>query len=215
MVENLIRTGYLTSDQVRQAMLSVDRGLFVPKERRGMAYEDLALPVGHGQTISAPSVVAFMLEKLEIKKGMKVLEVGTGSGYNCALLSNLVGNNGRVISIDILPELIENAEKNIEKAKPKTRNWTLVAADGSEGYPPQAPYERIIVTAAMPYFNGDHPLAKQLTGNGKLIAPVGTRAYQDLVLFERQSGSMEKVLPVIFVPLVGKSGFKSRPPDTI
>jgi protein-L-isoaspartate(D-aspartate) O-methyltransferase len=214
LVDYLKRTGYLSSEKVRDALLALDRAVFVPKEEKRYAYADLALPIGHGQTISAPSVVSLMLEKLDIKMGMKVLEVGTGSGYNCALLSKLVGDKGKVISIDIVPELIEHAKENIENAintqerKPETVNWKLVTGDGSCGYENDAPYDRIIVTAAMPYFNVDHPLAKQLTGDGKLIAPLGSRMYQDLILYDKKSGKIEKFLPVMFVPLIGKHGFE-------
>jgi protein-L-isoaspartate(D-aspartate) O-methyltransferase len=208
MVDYLIRTGYLKSENVKAAMLSVDRKHFVPKEESRLAYADAALPVGFGATISAPSVVAFMLDRLEIKEGMKVLEVGTGSGYNCALLSHLVGDSGKVISMDVIPQLIELAEHNMKKAGLKSGNCKLETGDGSAGYPTEAPYDRIIVTAAMPSLGPNHPLAKQLTENGKLIAPVGTRWYQDLILYDRKSGSMQKVLPVIFVPLIGKFGYE-------
>jgi protein-L-isoaspartate(D-aspartate) O-methyltransferase len=208
MTEYLIRTGYLKSDRVIKAMQSIDRKHFIPKEEIRVAYADAALPVGFGQTISAPSVVAFMLEKLELKEGMKILEVGTGSGYNCALLSLLVGKKGKVISIDIVPELIEKAKENMINAGLETKNWKLVTGDGSAGFEPAAPYDRIIVTAAMPSFTSDHPLTKQLSKNGKLIAPVGSRWNQELIKFDKKSGSTEKILPVIFVPLIGKYGFE-------
>lgn len=214
MVGYLVRTGYIKSRQVKRAMLNIDRALFIPREDRRYAYADIALPIGFGQTISAPSVVAFMLERLEIEEGMKILEVGTGSGYNCALLSQLVGKKGKVISVDVVPELVERAKENIKNAtktrdtKPETRNWKLETGDGSAGFSSEAPFDRIIVTAAMPHFNADHPLAKQLNGNGKLIAPVGSRLYQDLVLYDKKSGKIENVLPVMFVPLIGKHGFK-------
>jgi protein-L-isoaspartate(D-aspartate) O-methyltransferase len=207
MVNYLINVGYLKTDKVKQAMLSVDRKFFVPADEYRLAYSDSALPIGYGQTISAPGVVAFMLEKLDVKHGMKILEVGTGSGYNCALLSSLAGKSGKVISVDVVPKLIDNAKENMKNAGLETGNWELVTGDGSAGYPSQAPFDRIIVTAAMPHFSSEHPLAKQLTENGKLIAPVGSKWYQDLILYHKKTGKMEKVLPVIFVPLIGKFGF--------
>lgn len=212
MVDYLIQTGYLKREQIKKAMLAVDRVYFVSKSEKRFAYADSALPIGYGQTISAPTVVAFMLEKLEIKEGMKVLEVGTGSGYNCALLSELVGEKGKVISIDVVPELVEVAKVNIKKCSPKlkTGNTKLLVGDGSCGYKKEAPYDRIIVTAAMPHFNADHPLAKQLTGNGKLIAPVGSRLFQDLILYDRKTGNAKRILPVMFVPLIGEYGFKKE-----
>ena len=114
LVTYLKNTGYLSRIDIEDALLSIDRAFFVREEDKRYAYADLALPIGFGQTISAPAVVALMLEKLDIRKGMKVLEVGTGSGYNCALLSKLVGEQGRVISIDIVPGLLEQAKENIQ-----------------------------------------------------------------------------------------------------
>jgi protein-L-isoaspartate(D-aspartate) O-methyltransferase len=207
MADYLASSGYLRSARVRKAMLAVDRALFVPKEERRYAYADLALPVGRGQTISAPTVVAFMLERLEIAEGMRVLEVGTGSGYNCALLAELVGPGGRVVSIDIVPELTELAKSNIERCGKGYKNISFVSGDGSCGYEADAPYDRITVTAAMPWFNPDHPLAKQLKSDGRFIGPVGSGFNQDLILYDKRTGKSESVLPVMFVPLVGKHGF--------
>ena len=209
MVSWIRRSGFLRSSAVGKAMLEIDRMHFVPESERPFAYTDNALPIGYRQTISAPSVVAFMLDKLDVRKGMKVLELGTGSGYNCALLSLLVGKKGKVFSIDIIPELTDLAKENMKKAGLKTQNTRLETADASCGFEEGAPFDRIIVTAAMPYFGPDHPLWKQVTGNGKLVAPVGDRMFQDLILFDKKSGSMEKILPVMFVPLIGKCGFES------
>ena len=208
MVHYLSATGYLRSKSVKAAMLRVDRACFVPDSEKVFAYADTALPVGYGQTISAPSVVAFMLEKLDVRKGMRILEVGTGTGYNCCLLSKLVGPRGRVTTLDIMPELVETAKSNCAKASSDCRNIEFVAGDGSRGYEQNAPYDRIIVTAAMPWLGFSHPMMKQLGPEGKLIAPVGTILYQDLVLFDRKSGRRDLVLPVMFVPLAGKYGFR-------
>ncbi len=203
MVNYLVTTGWIRSERVKKAFLAVDRKLFMPKGAEGSAYYDCPLPIGHGQTISAPSVVAFMLEQLEVPEGAKILELGTGSGYNAALLSRLVGPEGIIISFDVVPELIDFAQENIEKVK-ETSNIELIAGDGSCGYDAEAPYDRIIVTASMPSIE-NHPLIKQLKPDGKLIAPVGDRLYQDLILYSK--GRYEKILPVMFVPLIGKCGF--------
>lgn len=204
MVKYLSDGGWIVSKKVREAFLAVDRMHFVPKGAESSAYYDTPLPIGHAQTISAPSVVAFMLEKLEIKDGMKILELGTGSGYNAALLSHLTGPAGRVISFDIVPEISEFAKKNLEKWG-KSGNTELFTGDASCGYEKEAPYDAIMVTAGMPYIE-NHPLVGQLKPEGRLVAPVGMKFYQDLVVYSK--GRYEKVLPVMFVPLVGKCGFQ-------
>lgn len=203
LVDYLVTTGWIHSERVREAFLAVDRIHFVPAAGKSSAYYDHPLPIGYGQTISAPSVVAFMLEQLDVPEGAKVLELGTGSGYNAALLSNLVGSKGKVVSFDVVAELVDSAQRNIENWG-KTSNIDLIVGDGSCGYDAEAPYDRIIVTASMPSIK-DHPLLKQLKPKGMLIAPVGSRFYQDLTLYSE--GDYKKVLPVMFVPLIGKCGF--------
>ncbi len=209
MLRFLRETGFLKTERVEEAMRGVDREVFVPDGEKGMAYYDCALPIGHGQTISAPTVVAFMLEALDVREGMKVLEVGAGSGYNCALLAALVGEEGKVVSVERVPELAELARANIGAAGVGLGNIEIIVGDGSEGYAPGAPYDRIIVTAALPSLDAKHPLVAQLEKEGKLVAPVGD-FMQDLVLFEKKTGKMERILPVMFVPLIGKYGFGGR-----
>ena len=199
MVEYLKQQGYLKSKQVERAMLAIDRANFTK-----FPYEDRPQPVARGQTISAPSVVAFMLEHLDVRPGMKVLEIGTGSGYNTALLSYLAGE-GRVISFEFYDEVFQVARKNLKKF----RNVEIHLGDGSIGYEKEAPYDRIIVTAAMPSLEQDHPLLMQLKEDGKMVAPVGSRHYQDIVVFDNSEKTCMKVLPVMFVPLRGKHGFTS------
>jgi len=206
LIDYLVETGWIRSERVKRAFLAVDRAIFVPQDACGYAYGDYPIPIGYGQTISAPSVVAFMLEELDVKEGGKVLELGTGSGYNAALLSYLAGPKGKVISIDIVPELVEFAKKNLARYG-KAKNVILLARDGSCGYEEEAPYDRIIITAGMPYIE-NHPLIKQLKPDGKLIAPVGGRFWQDLILYLR--GEYKKILPVMFVPLIGKCGFNKE-----
>ncbi len=204
LVRYLVNGGWIDSKRLEEAFLAVDRKLFMPKGAESSAYYDTPLPIGHGQTISAPSVVAFMLEKLDVPAGAGILELGAGSGYNTALLSHIAGKKGKIVSIDVVPELVVFAKRNFEKWG-KYDNVEFIAGDGSCGYEAEAPFDRIIVTASMPYIEG-HPLVRQLKPDGKLIAPVGSRLYQDLVLYSK--GRYEKVLPVMFVPLMGKCGFK-------
>ena len=205
MVESIRKTGLLTSKKVADAMLSVDRAFFMPEG--SPAYADRAYPTISGQTISAPGVVAFMLERLDVGPGMKILEIGTGSGYNCALLSRLAGPDGKVVSVEILPELHELAAKNLRKAG-FPGNLELVLGDGSAGYQKEAPYDRIIVTAGMPNLNEE--LLSQLKDGGIIVAPVGMEHFQDLVVFSKKSGEYKRVLPVVFVPLRGRKGFDEK-----
>ncbi|NYZ60990.1 methyltransferase domain-containing protein, partial [Candidatus Micrarchaeota archaeon] len=142
-------------------------------------------------------------------EGMRVLEVGAGSGYNCALLSVLVGSGGKVVSVERVPELAELAKANIASVGISMDNIEIIVGDGSGGYAPGAPYDRVIVTAALPSLDLDHPLVAQLKKDGKLVAPVGEYV-QDLVLFEKRGGRTERILPVMFVPLIGKYGFAER-----
>jgi protein-L-isoaspartate(D-aspartate) O-methyltransferase len=204
MVAYLRENGYIKSKRVEEAMLAVDRALFTPA---GMPpYDDRPYHIAKGQTISAPGVVSFMLEQLELEPGMKVLEVGTGSGYNAALLSYLVGEQGKVISFEVVPEVCEISKKNLAKLGPPG-NIEVHCDDGSAGYEEEAPYDRVIVTAAMPDLDGSHPLAKQLKDDGKAVAPVGGKFFQDVTVYDKRTGASKKVLPVIFVPMVGKQGF--------
>jgi protein-L-isoaspartate(D-aspartate) O-methyltransferase len=216
MVRYLRYSKYITDDRVENAMLRIDRALFVPEAFKGQAYSpELAFPIGSGQVITAPDVVASMLSKLDVKEGMKVLEIGTGSGYAAALLSELVGEKGKVVSMELIPGLAELAKNNIAKLAIKTKsqktrasgNLVLLVGDGSEGHPPEAPYDRILVTAGMPKLDQSHPFVRQLKDDGKLVAPIGGYNSQDLALYDKKTGKVEYFLPVCFVPLVGKGGW--------
>lgn len=209
LIGYLYSTKYLVSEEIRDALLKIDRKFFIPEKYLDSAYRDNPIPIGHGQTISAPSVVSFMLEKLEIKKGMKILELGTGSGYNTALLSELVGPKGRVITIERIAELTEFAKSNLEKyGKIKYKNIKFIVGDGTKGYDSDKPYDRIIATASFPSLTSSHPLLIQLKEKGILVAPAGDRYGQDIIVYKNEFNSFENVLPVIFVPLIGEFGFK-------
>lgn len=207
MVARLRSSGYLKSKKLEEAMLSINRANFVPESLKFSSYDDCALPIGHGQTISAPNVVALMIEKLEVNNGANILEIGTGSGYNAAIFAELVGRRGKVTTIEAIAPLTELAKANIKKCGKDYQNIIFVTGDGSEGYYDNAPYDGIIVTAAMPKLDESHPLLLQLKKNGRLVAPVGDRYFQELIFYDKRVGVFENILPVVFVPLIGKYGF--------
>lgn len=193
------------SERVLDAMRRVPRHLFVPENERGNAYADYPLPIGCGQTISAPHMVAIMCDLLDIQDGMKVLEIGAGSGYHAAVMGILAGS-GHVYAVEVIESLALFARDNLEKAG--ITNVTVLVEDGSLGLPRFAPYDRISVAAASPDIL--EPLTDQLKIGGKLIIPVG-RFFQELYLVTKIDGLKKEAKGgVVFVPLVGKKGFKFR-----
>jgi protein-L-isoaspartate(D-aspartate) O-methyltransferase len=194
----------LLEDKVREAMLRVPRHKFVPKYEQKEAYIDSPLDIGHGQTISAPHMVAIMCELLELSEGHKVLEVGAGSGYNAAVMGELVGINGHVYTVERIESLANFARENLRKTGYK--NVTVVLEDGSMGYSLCAPYDRIAVTCAAPYI--PEPLLEQLKPGGIMVIPVGNY-FQELIRVKKDSkGNIhtESKGGVAFVPLIGKHG---------
>lgn len=189
--------------RVLAAMRKIPRHLFVPKGYERAAYEDRPLPIGGGQTISQPYIVAVMTEQLELKPEDRVLEVGTGSGYQAALLAELAG---KVISIERLATLADRARENLARAG--ITGVQVVVGDGTEGYPPEAPYDAIIVTAASPTVPA--PLIEQLAEGGRLVAPIGPRDCQDLIKLVKRRGQIERFSlgGVCFVPLIGNFGWR-------
>lgn len=165
LIAKLRAEGWLKSSAVIRAFESVSRELFVKEEDIEQAYLDVPLPISKGQTISQPLTVAFMTELLDVKAGQKVLEIGTGSGYQAAILASIVGPSGKVYSVEIIPELVEFAKKNLEKAKIK--NVEVFLSDGSIGLKRFAPYDRIITTAAAPQI--PEPLKQQLRVGGNWL----------------------------------------------
>lgn len=193
------------SERVLDAMRRVPRHLFVPENGQSSAYADYPLPIGCGQTISAPHMVAIMCDLLDIQDGMKVLEIGAGSGYHAAVMGILAGS-GHVYAVEVIESLALFARDNLEKAG--IMNVTVVVEDGSLGLPRFAPYDRISVAAASPDIL--EPLTDQLKMGGKLIIPVG-RFFQELYLVTKTNGLKKEAKGgVVFVPLVGKKGFKFR-----
>ncbi len=188
------------SKDVIDAFKKVKREDFVLEKYKDMAYKDVALPIIKEQTISQPSTVILMTNALEVKKGMKILEVGAGSGYQAALLSKLVGDKGKVISVDIIKELVDFAKENLKKAKIK--NVEVVHGDGSLGYDKGAFYDRIIITAACPVIPSF--VNKQLKKDGIAVVPVGARIQR---MIKIKSGRIMDLGDFVFVPLKGKYGF--------
>ncbi len=200
MVSQQIEARGVEDKKVLEAMRTVPRHLFVPESRREEAYEDYPLPIGEGQTISQPYIVAVMSEAMKLKGKEKVLEVGTGSGYQAAVLSMLCK---KVYSIEIVPELAARSKKLLGKLGYK--NVKVIEGDGYEGLSDKAPFDAIMITAAPGVV--PEPLKKQLKIGGRLVLPLGKK-YQDLIRIVRtgeKSWIEEEVLPsVIFVPMTGK-----------
>jgi len=204
LVEILKLEGRIKTKEVEKAFLEIPRENFVPDEIKRYAYTDSPLQIGNGQTISAPHMVAIMVEELDIKKGQKILEIGAGSGYHAAIVAKLVGKKGHVYTIERFSSLAETSKKNLEKTG--ITNVTVEIGDGSEGLPKYAPYDRIYVTCAAP--DVPKPLIDQLKDEGKLMVPVG-RTICSLELIEKIGGKLKlKDLGCCaFVPLVGKYGY--------
>ena len=199
--EQLVGAGRnITNARVLAVMEKVPRHEFVPEEYRDRAYEDRALPIGYDQTISQPYVVAFMTEQLDPKPTDRVLEIGTGSGYQAAVLAQLVAE---VHTIEIIEPLAKRAEADLKRLG--YTNIHVRAGDGSQGWPEAAPFDAIIVTCAPEKV--PPPLVEQLRDGGRMIIPVGPMGDQELVLLRKQGKQLEKhaVLPVRFVPMTGKT----------
>jgi protein-L-isoaspartate(D-aspartate) O-methyltransferase len=190
---------------VLRAIEMTPRHAFVPTGLRHRAYEDAPLPIGNGQTISQPWVHARYLELLELKGNERVLEIGTGSGYQTVLLAHLVA---QVFSIERIPALFHAAREAIEKAG--ARNVSMLLGDGTVGWREYAPYDGILVGAGAP--SVPQPLVDQLAEGGRLLVPIGDRETQKLVLAQRKNGVVEvtDIAPVRFVPLLGTHGWSTE-----
>jgi protein-L-isoaspartate(D-aspartate) O-methyltransferase len=194
--EQIIRRG-ISNNQVIDVMQNTPRHRFVPDGVADYAYQDNALPIGKGQTISQPYIVAFMTEALDVDSTYKILEIGTGSGYQAAVLSPLVKH---VYTIEIVKMLAERADSTLKALS--YNNVTVRWGDGYKGWPEEAPFDRIIGTAAPPEI--PKALIDQLKPGGKMVLPVGTNWQEIVVLTKSKSGKIQKknVLPVRFVPMV-------------
>lgn len=201
MVKTQIAGRDVTDKQVLEAMRSVPRHLFVGEENRNAAYRDSPLPIGYGQTISQPYIVAYMTEKLDIDSGDKVLEIGTGSGYQAAVLSEITKN---VYTIEIIEELAAQARERFKELGYDSIN--VKAGDGYYGWKEHAPFDAIIVTAAAGHV--PPPLVRQLKAGGRIVIPVGgVYQVQTLTLVKKESEDSiktEQLMPVRFVPMTGQ-----------
>ncbi|HSC51146.1 MAG TPA: protein-L-isoaspartate(D-aspartate) O-methyltransferase [Gaiellaceae bacterium] len=202
MVERQLRARDIGDARVLEAMAAVAREEFVPEEERRRAYRDAALPIGHGQTISQPYMVARIAEALAVRPGDLVLDVGTGSGYQAAVLAELGAD---VVTIERIPELAERARANLASA-----GYTQVevrVGDGTLGVPDRAPFDAIAVAAAAPAF--PETLYEQLRPRGRLVVPVGGQHAQRLEVIVRspEGPAVVHSVPCRFVPLVGEEGF--------
>ena len=199
MVAEQIAARDVRDPRVLSAMREIPRHLFVPEPLRNQAYEDHPLPIGRGQTISQPYIVGIMTELLKVDKKSRVLEIGTGSGYQAAILSRVAGH---VYTMEIVPELAKSASALLQDLK--FTNVSVRHGDGYIGWPEQGPFDAIMLTAAPPEV--PQPLLDQLKPGGRLIAPVGRTAFsQELVVVEKSAdGKLKRrsIFPVRFVPMV-------------
>jgi len=202
MVEYQIAARGIRDQRVLSAMKEVPRHLFVPSPYDKSAYEDCPLPIGNGQTISQPYIVALMTELLSLKPEDRVLEIGTGCGYQAAVLAALVQ---QVTTMERIPDVARLARANL--AVVSSKNVEVIVGDGTLGYPEKAPYEGIIITAATP--SVPQPLIEQLAERGRLVAPVGGRDIQELIRLRKKDGSITEDYHggVRFVPLIGECGW--------
>ncbi len=203
MVESQIRARGITNPRLLEVMSSVPRHCFIPKELESNAYEDRPLNIGSHQTISQPYMVAVMTDVLDPQPGDRVLEIGTGSGYQEAILAALADE---VVTVERHEELAEQAASRFDELG--FSNIRVVVGDGTTGVPEYAPYDRILVTAASPHIPA--PLMEQLKTPGRLLCPVGSREAQRLVVLDRTpDGRIEERESVgcVFVPLVGREGW--------
>ena len=204
MVRTQIEARGVRDARVLDAMRRVERHLFVPQALQLSAYDDVALAIAEGQTISQPYMVATMTEALSLEGGERVLEVGTGSGYQAAILGELARE---VITIERLPDLAESAARRL--AELGYRNIRVVVADGTKGFEPESPYDAVLVTAGAPGIPA--PLLEQLADGGRLVIPVGSTYAQDVKVVVREGQRFSESVrePCVFVPLVGEHGWRS------
>jgi protein-L-isoaspartate(D-aspartate) O-methyltransferase len=210
MVSEQLKDRNISNPDVLRVMRATPRHLCVPAGVRFQAYEDQPLPIGYGATISQPYIVALMTELLAPAKQHRVLEIGTGSGYQAAILAQLVAH---VYTIELVPELAQSAARTLRDLG--YSNVTVRQGDGYSGWPEQAPFDAIVVTAAPP----DLPpaLIEQLSTGGRMVVPVGSRWYQDLMVIEKQPGGeirQRSVAAVSFVPMKPAAGEASDPEES-
>jgi protein-L-isoaspartate(D-aspartate) O-methyltransferase len=208
LVSTLSDMGYIKTDQVKDAMIKVPREEFMTPETKHYAYLDRPIPLQDGQTISAPHMVAIICEKLALERGMKVLEIGTGFGYNAAVVAEIIGDEGHVYTIERIENLKNIAERNLKRTG-YSENVTVILGDGTNGYEEKSPFDRIYATASAPKV--PEPLKQQLKIGGRLLTPIGRdTSVQELLCLMRINEKDYKSYNlggVVFVPMIGKYGW--------
>jgi protein-L-isoaspartate(D-aspartate) O-methyltransferase len=204
MVETQIAGRGIRDARVLDAMRSVPRHIFVPREKQAYAYDDRPLEVGFAQTISQPYMVGVMTELLGLSPEDRVLEIGTGSGYQCAVLASLASE---VVSVERVERLAESARATLDELE--YDNVTVVVGDGTLGCPEQAPFNAILVTAGAPYV--PRALERQLADGGRLLCPAGDRSMQRLIKIVRRGDELveSEHTRCVFVPLIGENGWEA------
>lgn len=208
LLDRLEQAGRYSDPRIREAFEQHPRWSFLPPDKRGeprAAIQDKPVAIGDNQTISAPHMVAILLDRAELDPGQRCLEVGAGSGWLAVVASELIGHDGRFVGVEIVPELAELARDNVRQAG--VDNVEIVTGDGGIGYPEGGPYDRIIVSAAAPDI--PDPLVDQLAVGGQMVIPVGSRHHQRLVRLSKTADGTEReeLGGCAFVPLVGEHGF--------
>jgi protein-L-isoaspartate(D-aspartate) O-methyltransferase len=203
MVDDQIVPRGVKDPRVLAAMRKVPRHEFMPEALRDKAYGDHAMPIGEGQTISQPYIVALMTELLELRDSDRVLEIGTGSGYQAAVLAEL---SGKVFTVERVKPLADKARASLDRLG--YRNVAMKVFDGTYGWKDMGPFDAIMVTAASP--DVPQPLLEQLKEGGRLVIPVGERFSQELLKIVKNAGGLERRIsvPCVFVPLIGNHGWK-------
>ena len=203
MVETQLRSRGILDPRVLAAMQTVPRHDFVAPGDEGVAYQDRALPIGYGQTISQPYMVALMCELLDVGPQHRVLEIGAGSGYQAAVIGHLAAE---VYAVEIVPELVQRARGVISRLD--YSNVHIIHGDGTLGHAPAAPFDRIIIAAAAPDI--PEPLPRQLVDGGKIVAPVGKRGAQTCTVATKHGEELdvERGIGCVFVPLLGEHGWE-------
>jgi len=202
LIESLIKEGWLKTPGIVEAFKTIKRVDFLPPELKNLAELNEALPIGYGQTISQPLVVAFMLEKLSPKKGDRILDIGSGSGWTSALLAQIVGKKGKIFSLEIIPELKKRGEKNVAKYNFIRKGIVeYICADGHNGYKKGAPFDKILISAEVRTFS--KAWEKQLKPKGRIVLPIHNSIW--LLVKKSEGGFKKKEYPgFVFVPLVKK-----------
>ena len=198
LLQSLKEKGF--SKEIISAFENVKRENFIPADLKNRAYEDIPLPIGNGQTISQPFTIATMLSLLELKSGLKILEIGSGCGYVLSLIANIVVKNGKVFGIEVIKSLFEKSKENLKNCK----NIKIKLGNGRFDWKENSSWDRIIISAAA-YGEIPKPLVSQLKEKGILVAPLGSRYGQSLMVFKKINGklNLKKEIPgFIFVPLV-------------